>query len=256
MKVPFVGRDQELRALREPNWRGRALLAVVYGRRRVGKTALVEEAFRDDTLWKFEGIEAGDTRTQLGLFMKQLSRYTGSEDAGTVTGWEEAFRALERATSRHTKRNSGRLVVFFDEFQWLCEMKPKLVALFKYHWDNAFAKHAQCVFVLCGSVSSFIVKKVVQSRALYGRVDLEINLPPLPFRESRVFFKDTPYAEQSLEAYMVFGCVPQYLTELNPRLSLQQNMNEYAFRPSAFFFREFDRLFFSHFARHPTYERT
>lgn len=70
------------------------------------------------------------------------------------------------------KKNPGRIVVFFDEFQWLCEMKPGLVSTFKYHWDNFFSKYPSCVFILCGSGSSFIVKKVIQSRALYGRVDL------------------------------------------------------------------------------------
>jgi len=146
-------------------------------------------------------------------------------------------------------------VIFFDEFQWLCEMKPKVVALFKYHWDNFFVKHPQCVFVLCGSVSSFLVGKVIQSRALYGRVDLELHLRPLLLRESQAFFRDTPYAAQSLDTYLIFGGVPQYLVELNPALSLQQNLNEYAFRASGFFFKEFDRLFISHFAQHPTYER-
>jgi AAA+ ATPase superfamily predicted ATPase len=231
------------------------LLAVVYGRRRVGKTALIEQAFADDTVWKFEGIEAGDRQTQLGFFAKQLSHYLPSGQLPAVSRWEEAFEALGRAIAEHEEQHSGRLVLFLDEFQWLCAMKAAVVAVFKYYWDNLFAKHSQCVFVLCGSVSSFLVKKVVQSRALYGRVDLEIHLRPLSLRETQQFLRRTPSAAQGLDTYMVLGGVPQYLLELNPALSLHQNLNEYAFRSSGFFFREFDRLFVSHFAQHPTYEQ-
>jgi len=249
--VPRLGGEEDPRP---PLAGGRALLAVVYGRRRIGKTALVEQTFRDDTLWKFEGIEAGDRRTQLSFFAKQLSHYVPPGEPLTLLRWEDAFEALGNAITQREKQHSGRLVLFFDEFQWFCEMKPAVVTVFKYYWDNFFSKHPQRVFVLCGSVSSFLVKKVLQSRALYGRVDLEIHLHPLSLRESQQLLRGAPYAAEALDTYLVFGGVPQYLVELNPTLSLQQNLNEYAFRASGFFFREFDRLFISHFAQHPTYE--
>jgi len=250
----FVGREEETRVLTEPNWRSRALLVVVYGRRRVGKTALVGHAYRDRALWKFEGLENGDTRTQLALFTKDLCRYTGQSEL-RVNDWDSAFRALDRALASYATRHDRSIVVFLDEFQWLCEMKPKLVSLFKYHWDNYLSRHTTATFVLCGSVSSFIVKKVVRSRALYGRIDIELALGPLPLSEARQLLPDSMSAGECLEVNMVFGGIPQYLSELNPRLSLVQNLNEYAFKPSGYFFQEFGRLFISHFASHPGYER-
>jgi len=250
----FVGREQEIDVLTEPNWRQRAMLVALYGRRRVGKTALVEHAYRDRTLWKFEGLENSNTKTQLSLFAKELARYTPAASTFTIRSWDDALRSLDMALRECTKTHDQPVTVFFDEFQWMCEMKPRLVALFKYHWDNYLCHHRNVTFVLCGSISSFIVKKVIQSRALYGRVDVEMHLQPLSLSDSRRFFPETAPLSQCIETYMVFGGIPQYLNELNPKLSLIQNLNEYAFKPSGYFFKEFERLFISHFASHPLYE--
>ena len=255
MKIPFYGREQELASLREENWRKKSMLAAVYGRRRVGKTALVEFAYKDDLLWKFEGIENGNTRTQIRYFLKQLSYCVNPNDEKDAADWDEAFTYLNQQIINTKKSILGKLVIFFDEFQWLCEMKGKLVSIFKYHWDNFLSKHPECIFVLCGSVSSFIVKKVIQSKALYGRVDLEINLLPLGVPESASFFKESICDNQVLDVHMVFGGIPQYLLELNPKMSLIQNINEYAFKPTGYFFQEFNRLFISHFSNHTIYEK-
>ena len=255
MTIPFYGRNSELAALREENWRNKSMLVAVYGRRRVGKTALIENAYQDDLLWKFDGIENVNTRTQIQYFLKQMSHYNAPEIDFHAVDWDDVFTLLNDQIVSVEKRISKKLVIFFDEFQWMCEMKGKLVSIFKYHWDNYLSKHPKCTFVLCGSVSSFIVKKVIQSNSLYGRIDLEINLQPLSISESRSFFTNTIAEKNALETYMVFGGIPQYLLELNPKMSLTQNLNEYAFKSTGFFFHEFNRLFISHFASHLIYEK-
>jgi len=251
----FLGREEELAVLRRENWRGKAELVVVYGRRRVGKTALVEEAYRDDLLWKFEGIENADRATGIRFFLRQLQQYSSCHAEWIVDDWDKALELLAKALSSEAAGHSGRVVVFFDEFQWMCGMEEGLVSIFKYHWDNSFSALANCVFVLCGSVSSFIVKKVVKSRALCGRIDLEIDLKPFCPSESKALLEGSLMANAMLEVQMIFGGVPQYLLELDPRMSLAQNLDESAFKPTGFFFREFERLFISHFARHAVYER-
>ncbi|MBI5299155.1 MAG: AAA family ATPase [Deltaproteobacteria bacterium] len=248
--MTFHGRDGELRLLREPNFRPHAQLIVVYGRRRVGKTALIEEAYKKEVLWKFEGMEAVSAKIQIKQFVEQLSEYSGDRNLRQkrVEDWKEAFSLL------FEKMKTKRVVVFLDEFQWLVQMKTPTVSLFKYFWDNFFSKCKNCRFVLCGSVSSFIVKKIIKSKALYGRVDTEINLQPLQLKEIRNFLPQRSEAEV-LEFAMTFGGIPKYLLEINPRLSYLQNLNEYAFSQSGYFFQEFQRLFLSHFAKSPHYEK-
>lgn len=246
----FYGRKRELQNLRDKNWRAHAQLIVVYGRRRVGKTTLIEEAYRDQTIWKFEGLEAVAERYQIKNFMEQLSHYTLQDELRykKVKTWQEAFRLLSHCLA-------GRdIVVFFDEFQWLAEMRNRFVSLFKYYWDNHFSKHSKCRFVICGSVSSFIVEKVLHSKALYGRVDTEIHLEPLPLRDIALFFPQRT-ATEILDIAMTFGGIPKYLLELNPAWSYLQNLNEGAFSQNGFFFKEFQRLFISHFSKTPHYEK-
>jgi len=251
----FVGREQELALLREPNWRDQAQLIVVYGRRRVGKTALVEEAYQDSTLWKFDGLEGVGGHGQLGHFADQLGEYEPSIRSGAgpkLQSWAEALDLLVKIIRG---RKDQQIVLFFDEFQWMAAMRAPLVALFKSYWDNHFSKNPGLRVVLCGSVSSFMVKKVIRSKALYGRVSTEINLLPLSLKDTRLFFGERRTDQEILEIAICLGTIPQYLKELNPRLSLVQNLNEYAFRPNGFFFGEFQRLFISHFGRNRTYER-
>ncbi|MBI1870687.1 MAG: AAA family ATPase [Chlamydiae bacterium] len=248
--MTFYGREDEIRLLREPNFRPYAQLIVVYGRRRVGKTALIEEAYQKEVLWKFEGLEAVSVKIQIKQFIEQLSEYSGDLNLRRqrVEDWRGAFALLFEKLKRK------KVVVFLDEFQWLVQMKPQTVSLFKYFWDNSFSKCTGCRFILCGSISSFIVKKIIKSKALYGRVDTEINLQPLKLKEIRAFLPQRSEAEV-LDFAMTFGGIPKYLLEINPRLSYLQNLNEYAFSQSGYFFQEFQRLFLSHFAKSPHYEK-
>lgn len=248
--MTFYGRTEEIRLLQEPNWRPHAQLIVVYGRRRVGKTALIEEAYRKEVIWKFEGLEGAAVRLQLAQFIEQLGEYSGDQEVKRrrVKDWGEAFTLL------HERLRGKKIVIFLDEFQWLVNMKAQTVSLFKCHWDNAFSKCTGCRFVLCGSVSSFIVRHILKSKALYGRVDTEIHLQPLQLKEISVFFPHRSFPE-ILEIAMTFGGVPKYLLEMNPRLSYRQNLNEYAFAQGGYFFQEFPRLFLSHFAKSPHYEK-
>jgi AAA+ ATPase superfamily predicted ATPase len=256
MASEFIGRESEIALLRQKNWRKRAILTALYGRRRVGKTALVEHAFAQKPLWKFEGVEKGNTKTQIQLFLNQLSHYSSPEESLHAADWQKALSLLDKKIKLFFKAHPDKaLVIFFDEFQWLCEMKPDLVALFKYFWDNHFSKYRRCHFILCGSVSSFIVKKVLRSRALYGRIDSEINLQPLSIKNASQLLRNTRCKKEILDVYMVLGGIPYYYQELNPSFSLLQNINEYAFTSHGFFFSEFDRLFISHFGQNPLYEK-
>jgi AAA+ ATPase superfamily predicted ATPase len=250
--MTFKGRERELALLREHNWRGRASLVALYGRRRVGKTALVEKAFERDRLWKFEGLEGASAKKQIGHFLLTLSHYVQDPSLARrrdVRTWEQALLLLSEKMGRDP------CVVFFDEFQWMAGMRHSLVSIFKWAWDNSFSKKDKCRFILCGSVSSFIVNHVVKSTALYGRVDVELNLRPFSVYDTWRFFDGKRTPRETLDAYLVLGGIPQYLTELNPAKSLVQNLEDLAFSPQGYFYKEYQRLFISHFAKHHLYER-
>jgi len=203
--MDFFGRTREIEVLREPNWRGQAKLIVVYGRRRVGKTTLIEQAFRDQVLWKFDGLEGVTRKRQLAHFRDQLALWSGKTPE-TPRDWSQALKLLARAIEEHRGEN---LVVLFDEFQWMADLRSGLVSLFKSYWDNFFSKHRKLRLVLCGSISSFMVKKVIRSRALYGRVSTDIDLKPLRLAEALAFFQGKRDRQEVIDIAMCLGCIPQ-----------------------------------------------
>jgi len=248
----FIGREKEIALLREKNWREKAVLSVVYGRRRVGKTALVEKAFEHKKIWKFEGIEGEGQAFQLRNFLMTLQRLNDNNiqiDFSGIKTWQNALIAL------HECIENREIIVFFDEFQWITSMRKTLVSIFKWAWDNYLSKNTHCQFVLCGSISSFIVKKVLRSRALYGRIDIEIDLKPLAIDETMKIFPPGKTKQEIVETYMILGGIPQYLVELNPSKSIVQNLNQMAFSPNGYFVKEHNRIFVSHFGKNDIYEK-
>lgn len=247
----FIGRKNEIALLQQENWRDRAQLIVIYGRRRVGKTALVEKAYENELLWKFEGLEDLSPRKQIRHFLFSLGKLTGDDAIikNKIDTWEEALLALDN------KIGKKKVIIFFDEFQWLASMRKQLVSIFKWAWDNYLKKHKQSKFILCGSVSSFIIKKVLGSSALYGRIDTEIHLKPFSLPECNLFFQKKRLPGEVMEIFMTMGGIPQYLLEVSPGKSLIQNLNDLAFVPHGYFYKEYQRLFISHFSKNLVYEK-
>ncbi len=244
--MSFVGREYEKANLLSEFERPRASLIVMHGRRRVGKTRLLQEFCRDKhSLW-IEGLEKGTPQEQRTHFIKQLAEQTKQPflSRSSCSDWTEAFDCLKELFSvlKKSKRKTEKLILVLDEFPWLISQDEKTVALFKYYWDNFFKQH-NLMIVLCGSINTFMIKKVIQSSALYGRIHQEVRLDPLSPSESGRFLGSTPPKKDVVEYSMIFGGIPRYWEEIDPRKSVIQNLNRLCFLKDAFFVREFARLF-------------
>ena len=246
----FIGRQPQLRSLGKFLERNeKSKITAVYGRRRIGKTRLVQQAYRAGVrLLCFEGLEAASSVEQRRHFRNTLYRHSRLEAHRVASAgeWTDLLILLAEYVGKEP------CVLFFDEFQWMAAGRNELVSKLKYVWDNYFAREACVHLVLCGSVSSFLVRKVVGSRALYGRIDEVMELGPLPFPEVTAGFFGRRSVREALEYYLAFGGVPKYLELYDDRRSVKLNMVERCFSPGAFFLDELDRLFVSHFgtARH------
>ena len=253
--MKFIGRKRELKKLREwlTEW-NRPFLSVIYGRRRVGKTRLVNEAFKDSPFLSFEGLEGQSSTEQKKAFLLRLARQSGNQFYEKIEGasWIEILTLL----SDFIKDKYGKkpVAILFDEFQWMASGRTKLVSALKFVWDNYFQKQNLVHLVLCGSICSFLVKKVLRSKALHGRVDLEINLKPLRVTEIKEVFIPKRSLKEVLELYMVLGGIPRYLEMVKKNRSTANNLSQLAFSPNGFLVDEFDRIFASHFGSNPAYE--
>ena len=248
----MIGRNSEIKLLTERAQSKRAELVIIYGRRRIGKSTLIKDFSNKYPHLLFEGIENQDTYFQLEHFKRQLQSQIHDPLLQRVQfrHWEDAFDYL----TRHLQNSRERFLVSFDEFQWMAAGQSKLVALIKYYWDN-FWKELRLMLILCGSIASFMVKKVIKSQALYGRFTLELQVKKLTLIDIQDFFPKSKSKNEILRYTLIFGGVPKYLEEINSKLSLDQNLKELFFKENALFRDEFDKIFKVHFREPKNYYR-
>lgn len=244
-KEKFFGRDSELAQL-EGLWsKDTASLVTCRGRRRIGKSTLIEEFSRrsDARFIKLEGLrpKPGMTeRDQLAFFAAKLSAQTGCERT-PPSDWYSAFVRLDRELG-----GRGRTVVLFDEISWMAHYSQTFPEILKNAWDDLFKKHRHLVLVLCGSVSSWIRDAIVQSKAYVGRRSLDMVVGELPPCECVKFWgrkaaRTDP--REIIDVLSVTGGVPRYLEEIDPSLSAIDNIRRLCFMPRSLLREDFDDMF-------------
>jgi AAA+ ATPase superfamily predicted ATPase len=243
----FVGRGLEIEQLRALRGSKGSNIAILYGRRRVGKTSLVKEAYKAEHILCFEGLEGQSKAKQIANFLFQLKQQCPNALIDySITSWSEALKQL---TPILKKKNH---VLFLDEFQWMASYRDELISELKMMWDQYFSKIDGTTLVLCGSIASFMLRKVVRSKALYGRVDLEINLKPFQIFEAKEMLKSHGNTEV-VESVLLLGGIPLYLKLVKNAPSLYLGINELAFKTNSYFSTEFEKIFVSHFGKNDNY---
>lgn len=130
----------------------------------------------------------------------------------------------------------------------------KLISYIKYYWDQKWKKHPHLLLILCGSVASWMVKNVVRSKALYGRISENILVGPLEPFEVASFIGKRRGQKEVLEYLLCFGGIPRYLEEFDFNRSLQVNIEKTCFQPSGFFKDEADKIFYNQFKETRLYQ--
>lgn len=250
----FTGREKELEQLEDAYCSKKSELVTIYGRRRIGKSALIENfAKSKNSTMLFEAIEGSNTQEQINHFKATLAEHTNDRFINNLnfTTWRDVFSFLtEKFIIR--KPAKAKLIISFDEIQWMAVQKSQLISLIKYFWDN-YWKQNNVMLILCGSVASFVINKVLNSRALYGRISQEICLKDLPPKDILPFFASKRSPEEVLKYLLVFGGVPKYFEEINMNKSFNQNINRLCFSKHALMLNEIDRMFYSQYREAGTY---
>ncbi|MBF0491635.1 MAG: AAA family ATPase [Deltaproteobacteria bacterium] len=248
----FVGREEELALLEKKYHSSSAEMIVVVGRRRIGKSVLIEKFCNEKNSLQFEGLEGEQTKSQIKYFTATLQKQLKDPILESVNfdSWIAAFDYL---TAKIPVRGE-KMVLVFDELQWMAAGQGKLVSLIKSYWDKEWKKK-KLLLILCGSIASFMVHQVIRSKALYGRITGEIHLKGLSPHESIGMFKNKRGLGEILQYLFVFGGVPKYLEMIDLKKSFGQNMNELCFHSHALLLTEFEKIFFSQFKTYQTYIR-
>lgn len=241
----FYGRENLLSEL-SFLWKKRVpSLVTCRGRRRVGKSTLIEKfAERSGARFiRIEGIRPKakmSNADELANFAEQLSAATGAEDS-PPSNWLNAFLRLDGKID-----DSQRTVVLLDEVSWMAHYDLRFASTLKIAWDAHFKKHPKLVFVVCGSVSSWILENIIQDGSFYGRRSLDIVVPELPLAECVKFWGRTASRIDRLEivdVLSVTGGIPRYLEEIDPGVTASENIRRLAFRPKSVLREDFDEMF-------------
>ncbi len=255
---PFWGRRDELAQLELLKGKKSASLVTVTGRRRIGKTRLVDELARRSKGYRYAALsgiapdEGVSAQSQRADFARQLQRELGIPPVAH-DDWGDLFAHLAHAVRR------GRWIVLLDEVSWMASRDPTFLPKLKNAWDRGLSKNPQLVLVVCSSISSWIEANILSSTGFVGRVSLSLRVEELPMVDCLAFpgmRSGTASFYDQLKMLSVTGGVPKYLEELVPSQSAEENIRRLCFEPSGLLFREFEQIFTDLFEkRHALYRR-
>lgn len=238
----FIGRDQELQKLRDISKQAGAQLVVITGRRRVGKSRLVQESSQGKAFFSFSGlapIKGITAQIQRDNFGRQLAQILQIAPV-TFTDWSDAFHALSNALSNNPT------TILLDEISWMAFKDPTFIPKLKTWWDLEMPQHPNVTLVFCGSVSTWIEKNIIQSTAFFGRVALIIHLLPLSISQSAELLRSRGFKGSPYEIYKILavtGGIPWYLEQIQPSYMADQNIQRLCFEKDGLLTTEFDRVF-------------
>lgn len=253
----MVGRKSEIAELKRLYNSKKAELVAVYGRRRVGKTFLVDQTFKGKIKFRHAGlspVEMGELSGRSPL-KKQLKHFynslimQGMKKSKCPTDWLDAFLMLEMHLE--SIDDGSRMVVFLDELPWLDTPRSGFITAFEGFWNTWACHRDNLMIIICGSATSWIIDKLINNHGgLYNRVTYEIKLSPFTLLECEEYFRSAKIKISRYDitcAYMIVGGIPYYLSYFVRGKSLPQNIDLLFFEERAKLKDEYDRLFSSIF---------
>ena len=213
-----IGREKEINTLNQIINSKKAEFIVIYGRRRVGKTHLIQQYCSSvDVYMECTGIKDGSIHDQLSNFIEGIQNtfYPGISLSVPKT-WRDAFEILTKEIKKI--HFSKKVIVFLDELPWLAKKRAKLLQHLDYYWNTQWKKLPNFKLIVCGSAASWMLEKLINAKGgLYNRVTRSILLHPFTLEESKEFLESNGVRlteKQVLDLYLVTGGIPFYLMQI------------------------------------------
>lgn len=248
----MIGRKTEIKVLNDLLASPKAEFLAIYGRRRIGKTYLVKNVYRDHLAFEFTGTQNAVLKNQLFKFLEKIKERFGENQAGRPPdNWYEAFQLLKNCLIKNTSRKQ---VVFFDELPWIATPKSGFLEELGYFWNDWAAYQPNMVIVVCGSAAAWMLQRVVSNKGgLHNRLTRRINLKPFTLAETKEYLESLGVQwdnYQIIQFYMAVGGVPAYLQETQGGETVVQTIDRLFFTPEGFMRTEFDNLYAALFLSH------
>lgn len=244
MKNKIIGRHNECERLDDCMQDDTAQLIIVYGRRRVGKTFLINEYFDNKFDFKLTGAFGQNKKFQLRNFSDELYRQSGKKHS-EPKDWIEAFNQLRDYLS--SLSSDKKHVVFFDEMPWLDTKRSGFLPAFEWFWNDWGSAQDNLVFVVCGSATAWMVDNFADNKGgLFNRQTCRLFLQPFNLADTEAFLETRGIQwsrYEIIECYMIMGGIPYYLRLLSNRQSYSQNIDRLFFSRNGELRDEFSHLY-------------
>ena len=213
----FIGRKRELASLNKLYTSDKFEFAVIYGRRRVGKTALITQFIEDKKAIYFMGVES-NAKQNLENFSKNIMEFgTGIQAETTFTSFQTALEYVFKLAEKE------RLILAIDEYPYVARSSQSLASTLQLLIDKCKST-SKLMLILCGSSMSYMEDHVLAYKApLYGRRTAQMKILPFDFADTCRYFKNFSAEDKAL-IYGIVGGTPQYLLQMNDRLSVEDNI--------------------------------
>ena len=249
--MKLIGRQREVDVFKKILRSSQAEFVAVYGRRRVGKTFLIQQCCADKGVY-FEctGIKDGKLSKQLDNFTTAFSKvfYPGLTLA-TPKNWKEAFELLTAEVRKLPQ--SKKLILFFDELPWLASRRSDFMETLDYFWNTEWIHFSNLKLITCVSAASWMLNHLINAKGgLHNRITRSLLLEPFTLLETKEFLESkgvTLSNAHVLSLYLTMGGIPFYLNHIERSESVSQNINALCFKKDGVLYGEFPRLFKSLF---------
>jgi len=227
----FIGRDRELHALDKLYKSDKFEFAVIYGRRRVGKTALINQFIGDKKAIYFMGVESNE-KQNLENLSKSIIEYSSGIHADT------SFVSFQAALEYVFKlAENERIILAIDEYPYVARSSKSLASTLQLLIDK-YKDTSKLMLILCGSSMSYMEDHVLAYKApLYGRRTAQMKILPFDFEESCRYFNNLSDEDKAL-IYGIVGGTPQYLLQMSDKLSVEENIKNTYLNPMSFLYEE------------------
>ncbi len=254
-QVMLIGREKELKLLREIYASEESSFVAVYGRRRIGKTYLIDGAFGGKLCFRHAGVYHGTGKEQLRAFASSL-KDCGFPAEAPLLDWFSAFDALKDLIRHSGQRKK---VIFLDEIAWMYTKKSNFIRALENFWNGWACARKDVMLIICSSATSWIINNIIHSKGgLYNRVTRQLSLAPFTLSECEEYCARKGLSlsrKQIIEAYMVIGGVPFYWDYLGKGQSIPQFIDSSFFAGDAPLQNEFKYIFASLFSEPEDYLR-
>jgi len=254
--MKLVGRHDELKRIQRLINSDNSELLAVTGRRRVGKTFLIREAFEGRMFFQFTGLYQSTLDVQLERFGVELQRQFNTLRKIQIRNWFEAFDVLRQYITQSRLRR--KKVIFIDEFPWVSTHKSGFLAAFTDFWNTCASARKDILVIISGSATSWMIQHIFRNKGgLYNRVTERIELQPFTLRETQLFLKEKKinlHTNDIIKIYMVLGGIPYYLDHIHNNESTDQAIQRLFYGKNAPFGQEYKELFASLFNNSDAHE--